>query len=185
MPSSGALALIAGLADFVPFVGPILGAIPALVMAATQSMQALLITLGAVLSLALIAAESVPWDDVDGGLGDRTFAPTSAEGVRSSYDGGVGDMTIDLSDVDVSDLDEPIRTTVEHGLGDVAIVLPRDADVEVAVDVGVGEVSIFGRDGLTEGTFEGTGAGSWVGDDEPEIVLDVDSGLGDVEVTRG
>lgn len=48
LPSSGALALIAGLADFVPFVGPILGAIPALVMAATQSMQALLITLGAV-----------------------------------------------------------------------------------------------------------------------------------------
>src|SRR5688572_16313254 len=72
-----------------------------------------LIALGAVLSLALVAAEAVPWDDVDGGLGDRTYAPTSAEAVRSTYDGGVGNMTIDLSEVDVADLDEPIRTTVD------------------------------------------------------------------------
>lgn len=144
-----------------------------------------LIALGAVLSLALVAAESVPWDDVEGGMGDRTFAPTTAEEVRSNYDGGVGDMTVDLSDVDVSDLDEAIRTKVDHGLGDVEIILPRDADVEVTVDSGLGEVSLFGRDGLTEGSFEGTGSGSWVGDDEIEIYLDVDSGVGNVEVTRG
>lgn len=48
LPSSGPLALIAGLADFVPFIGPILGAIPALVMAATQDLQTLLWTLAAV-----------------------------------------------------------------------------------------------------------------------------------------
>jgi phage shock protein PspC (stress-responsive transcriptional regulator) len=144
-----------------------------------------LIALGAVLSLALVAAESVPWDRAGGGLGDRRFVPDTAAEVRTVYDGGVGDMTVDLSGVDVSDLDDPIRTTVDHGLGDVEIILPRDADVEVTVDSGVGEVSIFGRDGLTEGTFGGTGAGSWVGDGEAEIVLDVDSGLGNVEVTRG
>ena len=56
-----ALALIAGLADFVPFVGPILGAIPALVMAATQSMQALLITLAA-LALAALAPAAAQVD---------------------------------------------------------------------------------------------------------------------------
>ncbi len=144
-----------------------------------------LIALGAVLSLALIAAESVPWDKAGGGFGDRTFAPSSAAEVRPVYEGGVGDMTVDLSAVDVSDLDGPIRTRVDHGLGNVEIVLPRDADVQVTVDSGMGEVSIFGRDGLTDGTFEGTGAGSWVGDDEFEIILDVDAGVGDVEVNRG
>jgi phage shock protein PspC (stress-responsive transcriptional regulator) len=144
-----------------------------------------LIALGAVLSLALIAAESVPWDRAGGGFGDRRFVPDTASEVRTVYDGGVGDVTVDLSGVDVSDLDEPIRTTVEHGLGDVEIVLPRDADVRVSVDSGMGEVSIFGRDGLTEGDFEGIGAGSWVGDDEIEIYLDVDAGVGNVEVTRG
>ncbi|SDE29936.1 phage shock protein C (PspC) family protein [Blastococcus fimeti] len=144
-----------------------------------------LIAVGAVLSLALIAAESVPWDKAGGGFGDRTYAPRSAAEVRAVYDGGVGDMTVDLSDVDVSDLDGPIRTRVDHGLGDVEIVLPRDADVQVTVDSGMGEVSIFGRDGLTDGTFEGSGTGSWVGDDEFEIILDVDAGVGNVEVTRG
>jgi phage shock protein PspC (stress-responsive transcriptional regulator) len=144
-----------------------------------------LIALGAVLSLALIAAESVPWDDVSGGFGDRRFAPDTAAEVRTVYDGGVGDMTVDLSGVDVSDLDQPIRTTVEHGLGDVEIVLPRDADVRVNVDSGMGEVSIFGQRGLTEGTFGGSGTGSWVGDDRAEIILDVDAGVGNVEVTRG
>jgi phage shock protein PspC (stress-responsive transcriptional regulator) len=144
-----------------------------------------LIALGAVLSLALIAAESVPWDQAGGGFGDRRFVPDTADQVRTVYDGGVGDMTVDLSGVDVSDLDQPIRTTVEHGLGDVEIVLPRDADVRVSVDSGMGEVSIFGRDGLTEGDFEGSGAGTWVGDDEIEIYLDVDAGVGNVEVNRG
>jgi phage shock protein PspC (stress-responsive transcriptional regulator) len=144
-----------------------------------------LIALGTVLSLALIAVESVPWNHVDGGLGDRTYAPSSAAEVRSDYDGGVGNMTLDLSGVDVGDLDEPIRTRVEHGLGDVEIILPADADARVTVDSGVGEVKLFGRDGLTEGTFEGSGRGSWVGDDEVEIILDVDAGLGNVEVTRG
>ena len=48
LPSAAALALIAALADFVPFIGPILGALPALVIASTIDMQTLLWTLGAV-----------------------------------------------------------------------------------------------------------------------------------------
>ena len=47
-PSAAALALIAALADFVPFIGPILGALPALVIASTIDMQTLPWTLGAV-----------------------------------------------------------------------------------------------------------------------------------------
>ncbi|WP_309232965.1 LiaF domain-containing protein [Blastococcus sp. TML/C7B] len=189
----GALALIARFTDWDPdatvFLGGGLIVVGAgLVVAAFtggRTARGALIALGAVLSLALIAAESVPWDKAGGGFGDRRFVPDTAAEVRTVYDGGVGDMTVDLSGVDVSDLDRPIRTTVEHGLGDVDIVLPRDADVRVTVDSGMGEVSLFGRDGLTDGTFDGTGSGSWVGDGELEIILDVDAGVGDVEVTRG
>ncbi len=189
----GALALVARFTDWdldatVVLGGGLLVVGAGLVVASFtggRTARGALIALGAVLSLALIAAESVPWDKAGGGFGDRTYAPSSAAEVRSVYDGGVGDMTVDLSDVDVSDLDEPIRTRVDHRLGDVEIVLPRDADVQVTVDSGMGEVSIFGRDGLTDGTFDGTGSGSWVGDDEFEIILDVDAGVGNVEVTRG
>lgn len=189
----GALALVARFTDWdgdgtVYLGGALLVVGAGLVVASFtggRTARGALIALGTALSLALIAVESVPWDDVEGGMGDRTFVPASAAEVQSSYESGMGDLTLDLSEVDVSDLDEAIRTKVDHGLGDVEIILPRDADVQVSVDSGLGEVSIFGRKGLTEGTFDGTGTDTWVGDGEIEIYLDVDSGLGDVEVTRG
>ena len=37
------------------------------------------------------------------------------------YRGGVGDMTVDLSAVDVSSLSTPITTQVQDGVGDVTI----------------------------------------------------------------
>jgi predicted PurR-regulated permease PerM len=45
LPSPFALGLIAGLAEFVPYVGPIISAIPAVLVAATQSMHAVLWTI--------------------------------------------------------------------------------------------------------------------------------------------
>lgn len=49
LPSSYALGLIAGLADFIPFLGPILGALPAVMIAFTISGEAALWTIFAVL----------------------------------------------------------------------------------------------------------------------------------------
>jgi len=189
----GALALVARFTDWDLDATAVLGGAllvvgAGLVVAAFtggRTGRGALIALGAVLSLALIAAEAVPWDDVSHGVGDRRFVPDDVTQVRSLYEGGIGNMTVDLSGVDVSDLEAPIRTAVHHGMGDVEIVLPRDADVTVTVDQGIGEVRLFGQDGVTEGTFEGRGAGSWVGDGEAEIVLEVDSGVGQVEVSRG
>lgn len=189
----GALALVSRFSDWDPgasvFLGSALLVVGAgLVVAAFtggRTARGGLIAVGAVLSLGLIAAESVPWDRASGGVGDRTYAPADADSVRRLYDGGVGNLTIDLSEIDVSNLDEPIRTRVDQGLGDLEVVVPRDADVRVAIDTGLGDTRIFGTKGLTEGTFEGTGPGAWVDDGEPEIVLDIDGGMGNVEVTRG
>jgi phage shock protein PspC (stress-responsive transcriptional regulator) len=143
-----------------------------------------LIALGVVLSLALISAASEPWHGADGDIGDRIYRPASAAEVRSEYHGGIGDMRIDLSDVDVSDLSRTIRTRVDAGVGDVTILVPPDADVRVNIDSGIGGVDVFGQAGRSDGLFEGTGPGSWVGDARPEIVLTVNAGIGDVEVSR-
>jgi predicted membrane protein len=117
-------------------------------------------------------------------VGDRIFRPGTADAVHSDYHGGIGDMRLDLSVVDVSDLDTPIRTHVDAGVGDVTIIVPRDADVRVDIDSGIGSVEVFDEDGRSDGFFEGEGSGAWVGDDEPEIVLSVNAGIGDVEVDR-
>jgi hypothetical protein len=144
-----------------------------------------LIALGAVLSVALIAASTGPWDDHRGGMGDVTFRPLTADDVQPVYRGGMGDMTLDLTQIDVSDLDEPITTRVEHGLGDLEVLVPRSADVQMSVDIGLGSVDALGQEASGDGFFPGVGRDDWVDDDEAELVLTVNSGLGDVEVDRG
>jgi phage shock protein PspC (stress-responsive transcriptional regulator) len=144
-----------------------------------------LIALGVVLSLALIAASAEPWRGVDGDVGDRVYIPASAAEVRSEYHGSLGDMRLDLSSVDVSGLNQSIETRVDAGIGAVTILVPRDADVRVNIDSGIGSVDVFGEGGRSDGYFAGSGSGSWVGDDEAEIVLTVNAGIGDVEVSRG
>jgi phage shock protein PspC (stress-responsive transcriptional regulator) len=144
-----------------------------------------LIALGAVLSVALIAASTGPWDDHRGGMGDVSFRPLTADDVQPVYRGGMGDMTLDLSAIDVSDLDEPITTRVEHGLGDLEILVPESADVLMSVDIGLGSVDALGQEASGDGFFPGEGSGNWIDDDDPELDLTVNSGLGDVEVSRG
>jgi predicted PurR-regulated permease PerM len=51
LPSPLALAIIAAVTNFVPFLGPILGAVPALVFAFTMDLQTVLWTLGVVLAI--------------------------------------------------------------------------------------------------------------------------------------
>jgi phage shock protein PspC (stress-responsive transcriptional regulator) len=144
-----------------------------------------LIALGVVLSLALLVASTQPWKNVRGGVGDRTFRPVAESQVRDVYRGGLGDMTVDLTGVDVSNLAAPITTRVEHGVGDLEIRVPRDADVRLDVMSGVGSIDTFGQGSVDNGFFPGTGSGSWVDDGRAEFVIAVHNGAGDVEVSRG
>jgi phage shock protein PspC (stress-responsive transcriptional regulator) len=143
-----------------------------------------LIVLGVFLSLALMAVSAAPWRGIDGGFGDRTYSPDTAGAVRAQYDGGFGDLRLDLSDVEVGNLDGPVSTRVDAGVGNVDVVVPRDADVRVSVDSGMGRVEVLDGDS-DGGFFPGSGPGSWVGDDEAEIEISIDAGIGDVEVSRG
>ena len=139
-----------------------------------------LIALGTVLSLALLVSAAEPWEDVEGDVGDRTHHPRTAADVQPVYSLGLGDTTLDLSDL--SDLDQPVTTQVNGGLGDVDVLVPRSADVRVDVHSGLGEVDVLdlAPDG---GLSLGSGA-TWSGDGKPDIVLTINAGIGDVEVDR-
>jgi len=147
-----------------------------------------LIALGVLLSFALLVASATggSWrSDAGGrgGVGDRTEVPRTADSVQTRYESGVGDVTLDLTQIDLADLDRPITTTINAGVGDVEVLVPASADVRVSVSNGLGEADVFGQS--SGGTFAGTGSDPWTGDDTPEIVLTVESGIGDVEVSRG
>lgn len=188
----GALALITRFTDWEPGARGFLGAallvvgvgLVAAAFTGGRTAKGGLITLGIVLSLALLFASAVPWRGVNGGVGDRSYVPASADDVRSVYRGGIGDVRLDLSGIDVSDLAVPVRTRLDAGVGDVDVLVPRDADVRVEVHSGIGTVSVL-EDGVSDGGFfPGEGSGSWVDDGEAELVLTVHAGVGDVEVSR-
>lgn len=189
----GILTLISSLTDWDPgprvFLGAALLVVGVGLVAAAftggRTARGGLIALGVVLSLALIAAASGPWHGNSGGVGERIFRPATPLEVRDVYRGNVGDMLVDLSQVDVSDLDGEIVTRIEHGLGNLEIVLPRSADVRLSVDHALGSLEVFDRGAEADGFFPGSGSQAWTDDDEPEFVLTVNSGAGDVEVSRG
>ena len=142
-----------------------------------------LIALGVVLSLALVVVAAEPWRDVEDGMGDRTYRPSSADAVQPVYDQGIGDATLDLTRIDPSGLDGAITTRVDGGVGNVEVLVPRSADVRIEVDGGIGNVDVLGL-GSDGGFSPGSGSASWTGDGNPEIELTIDAGVGDVEVRR-
>ncbi|MGY1774057.1 PspC domain-containing protein [Blastococcus sp. SYSU D00813] len=188
----GVLVLVTRLTDWEPGPRPFLGVallavglgLVAAAFVPGRTARGGLIALGVVLSLALALASSVPWPD-GAGVGDRDYRPAGLAEVRDRYELGAGDMTVDLSRIDVSEIDEPLRIEIDHGVGDLDVVLPRDADVQLEIDTGVGSTQVLDGGSSDGGYSPGTGSGSWVDDGEPELVLTVDHGVGDTEVTRG
>jgi phage shock protein PspC (stress-responsive transcriptional regulator) len=188
----GSLVLVVRLTDWDPgprvFLGTALLVVGLGLVAAAftpgRSARGGLIALGVVLSLALVLASSVPWPH-GAGVGDRDYRPADVSQVRDAYRLGAGDMTVDLSRIDVADIDEPLRIEIEHGLGDLDVILPREADVQLDLSTRVGEDRVFDGGSSDGGYFPGSGSGPGVDDDEPEFVLTVDHGVGDTEVSRG
>lgn len=144
-----------------------------------------LIFLGILLSLALIPATWLSqWDFSD--AGDATYTYTTAAAVPTEHRShGVGDNVYDLSGLTLTD-DQTVRLSVEQGVGELTILVPPNADVTVSqASLGAGDMSILGesRDGagqeftdLVDNGPDGPGGG--------RIVLDLDMGLGSLEVTR-
>ena len=142
-----------------------------------------LVTLGVLLTAALALASTVQLPSRD--VGDRTYRPLTADAVQPRYEIGLGNLTLDLRAVDLPALSGPVAIAIESGVGDVDVLVPSAADVEITVDNGIGEAELFGQDRSDGGFYPGNGQAAWTDDDEPEFVLTIESGLGDVEVSRG
>ncbi|MEQ4205087.1 PspC domain-containing protein [Actinopolymorpha sp. B9G3] len=101
-----------------------------------------LIASGVVLALALPAASLA--DRWPGEAVDLTLHPTSVSAIQGSYEYGVGELVIDLSAVPFRD-GQHVESSIDVGVGDVLVVVPPDVDVIFKGDVGLGEISLFGR----------------------------------------
>jgi phage shock protein PspC (stress-responsive transcriptional regulator) len=138
-----------------------------------------LILLGIPLLAALVGVNALRLPS-GGGLGELAARPGSLADVRDEYRLFLGTSTVDLSGVAFRD--GPTRVAASVGIGDLVVIVPEDADVEVEASVRAGLLDLFDR--VDEGTElqrrvvdRGDGEGG-------RLVLDVRAGLGAVDVRR-
>ena len=91
------------------------------------------------IALALSAgAVSAADIDLDGGVGDRDYSPSSAADLRDTFQLGMGELVIDLRNTDLPPGD--VRVGVDLGVGDARVIVPSDVCVATDANVGVGDV---------------------------------------------
>ncbi|GIU92333.1 MAG: hypothetical protein KatS3mg011_1239 [Acidimicrobiia bacterium] len=136
------------------------------------SLVAVAVVLG-LLSLGLVQVHTVVTSVT--GVSDRTLAPESETDLEPAYELGVGDLTLDLSRVSLSGN----RTTrLEVGIGSVTVRVPPQATTRVLARVGVGRAAV----GNTVREGAGLEVRETLGDGDPTLTLEIDVGIGSVEV---
>lgn len=152
----------------------------ALVVGAWRGRARWLIPIALVLSSALAAAAVIDDVPVDHGIGDRAYRPLTVEELRSPYRLGVGQLTLDLSDLQLDGRTATVVATT--AVGEVRVIVPWDAQVVVEGRAGAGQVDLFdqsfdGREADGSVALPGqSGAG--------RLVLRAHVGIGHVEVDR-
>jgi phage shock protein PspC (stress-responsive transcriptional regulator)/predicted membrane protein len=137
-----------------------------------------IVTVFALLLVTAVAAVTAAfaWFDVsvNDGMGDRTYVPATAAGVRSSYELGIGKLQVDLSHVRSK---QPLRVDARLGVGDLKVIVPRDAGVVVTSHVKAGQIDALGHedDGTNARVVTGNGG---------ELLVNARVGAGHIEVVR-
>jgi phage shock protein PspC (stress-responsive transcriptional regulator) len=131
----------------------------------------------ALLLAAVVLAVRVP---LFAGIGKRVDRPVAAADVHSRYELGIGDLVLNFGDISLPRGQTFVKATV--GIGDLKVIVPANATVEVVGRVQAGKVQLLGvnENGTSVRTqiVDRTGSGR-------VLVLDVRTGLGKVEVVRG
>jgi phage shock protein PspC (stress-responsive transcriptional regulator) len=115
---------------------------------------------------------------LEGGIGDHTFAPVTAAEVRDEYRSLGGRVILDLTDLHTSPRDIHIAASV--AVGQLVIILPEGASVELRSRVGAGDSYVLGSQDV------GTSLDSrYVRRhlDRTTYVLDLEIGIGEIFVT--
>ena len=127
------------------------------------------------LSLALaVGFVSAAGIDLDGGVGEREYKPTSASAVRDGYRVGMGELVVDLRDADLPKGDT--RLNMDVGIGAARLIVPEDVCVASAAEIGIGAVDLFDREngGVDVDWDERPPAASG----NSRVVVDADIGVG-------
>ncbi len=149
--------------------------------ALTQRRVGGLVFLGLLL-LAAFALAAITPVSVGAGVGEKTERPTTVTALDSSYEHGIGDLELDLSDVTL-----PAGTTsvdASVGIGKLVVTVPEDVALVIDAHAGVGSIDLLGaQDDGVDADRRITLPGSTP--DAPVLDLEADIAIGDIQVRRG
>ncbi|TQF65933.1 PspC domain-containing protein [Rhodococcus spelaei] len=132
----------------------------------------LLVVTGPLIGFVMLASLIGPVDWNSQQVGSRTFAPASAAELQSSYSGQLGDFTLDLRSVQLT---ENKTVDITSGVGSFTVLVPPNMNVENHCSIAIGDVSCL-ADGLSLGTD---------GANKPVLTLNMTGKVGDMQVHRG
>jgi hypothetical protein len=139
-----------------------------------------LIALGLPLVL-IVGALSVIDVPLDAGIGHPTYHPRTITGLRHEYKLAIGNLSVDLRDVDFSGTRRRIHAQL--GIGELNVTVPAGARVVVDGHVRAGSITVFDVDRRTCCPADvhvvrpgRDGAGT--------VIVDADVGAGHIDITR-
>jgi len=141
---------------------------------------AIAITVGVVVAALLVAAAvfaAVLPLHLSRGVGDRTYAVVGVDNLRESYSLGIGELRVDLTQLDLPVGETHLRTSVD--IGRLEVIVPADAALQARGEARFGKVELLGA--LTDGRD----VNSAVHEEGSRIlVLDGHVGAGELVVIR-
>jgi predicted membrane protein len=138
-----------------------------------------LIPLGVVLA-GLMSISTVIDVPITGGVGDQSATPFTLADLHDEYHLGMGELRLDLSHLNFDrGTVRTVKATV--GIGHLLVTLPRNVTADLHGHAGLGEVRFLGQHdgGLRIDRDTTLSAG---GERPPRVVLDIEVGIGQVEV---
>jgi phage shock protein PspC (stress-responsive transcriptional regulator) len=138
------------------------------------------ITFGTLVALVLVGAAIVAATfDVrlGNGVGDRNYVVAGTGDLRGAYKLGMGDMTVDLSNVRFANGQTHVSARVD--IGDLRVIVPENVALRVRGDAQLGKVEILGK------SDDGRNAKAALDQAGKRLlILDTHVGVGQVRVTR-
>jgi hypothetical protein len=154
----------------------------ALVVGSRTGRHSGLIVLGIVLTLvtAMTAAVDVP---LIGGAGQREHTPLTASDVEPRYDLAVGQLVIDLTQLQAA---EQIDIEARVGMGELVVELPPDLRVEIHARAGMGDVQVLGEEASGFGPERTVGSCGSGPRRAPAgcLLLELSVGMGSIKVNQ-
>jgi phage shock protein PspC (stress-responsive transcriptional regulator) len=111
------------------------------------------------------------------GIGDRNYVVADKQDLRASYKLGIGDMKVDLRNVQFPVGETSVKTRVD--IGNLRVIVPSDVALRIDGDAQAGQVEMLGK------TADGRNVDRHVRETGKRVlVLKAHVGVGKVQVTR-